>query len=187
MTMFGHAPREPPEPADPGWIRVSSAPLPTYAFVPGRAPHPRRHPDGHSYGRPEPKAAPIAPLRWWESPLYLYALDLYNLGYFWECHEALEALWHAAGRETLEGRFFQGIIQIAAANLKWHLEANGAARELTRRALSRLDDAPADYMGLDVAAFRDEARARAAGERDRPAVLRLTTEAAGRLHAPAQP
>jgi len=55
--------------------------------------------------------------------MYLLGIDLYNLGYFWESHEAFEALWHAAGSASLEKQFFQAIIQIAASNLKFFMGA----------------------------------------------------------------
>jgi len=58
-----------------------------------------------------------------------YGIDLYNHGYYWEAHEAWEALWHAYGRDVPEGRLLHGLIALAAAGVK--------AREGNRRGVVR--------------------------------------------------
>ena len=63
-------------------------------------PHPRRHPEGHSYGHPEPTSLPFEPEGWRTCESYRYGVDLYNAGYFWECHEVFEALWRGVGRRS---------------------------------------------------------------------------------------
>jgi hypothetical protein len=162
-----------PEPPDPAFTRLSSDPLPRYRFVPGRSPHPRRDRQGHSYGHPEPRAERVEAAAWRSSRAYLFGIDLYNLGYFWESHEMLEALWNAAGSASVEKQFFQAIIQIAASNLKFFMGAESAGRALAERALAKLSDVPSDFMGLDVAALRREVAARIAGDQTTPPVLRL--------------
>ena len=108
-----------PEPPDPQWPRYSTRPFPSYRFVPRRTPHPRRDPSGHSYSLPEPKPIPFSVDRWHTSEDYLYGIDLYNFAYWWECHEVFEGLWHAVGHHSEQGNFFQALIQLAAANLKY--------------------------------------------------------------------
>lgn len=49
---------------------------------------------------------------------WLYALELFNGGFYWEAHEAWEAFWHALGRTTPEARHVQGLIHLAAACVK---------------------------------------------------------------------
>ena len=66
---------------------------------------------------------------------YLYAIDLYNYAYWWECHEVLEGLWRA-GQTTKQGNFFRALIQLAAANLK---------RSLGLRAGSGQPDVQSDH------------------------------------------
>lgn len=169
--------KDEPEPPDPGWARLTAGPLPRYRYIPGRSPHPRRDPRGHSYGRPEPAARVVDPARWRESGAYLAGIDLYNLGYWWECHEAFEALWRGVGGETTQGRFYQGLIQVAASNLKLFVGAEKAGRALAQKALSKLEAVPDAFMGIDVAALRRDVEGRADGTRSIPPALQLTQAA----------
>jgi hypothetical protein len=84
---------------------------------------------------------------------YLYGVDLYNGTYWWEAHEVFEAFWHAYGRSTPAGNFFQALIHCAAANLKREIGNEQATRNLVSRALTRLRECPVQYMGLDTAAL----------------------------------
>jgi uncharacterized protein len=130
--------------------RYTTRLFPSYAFIPGQTPHPRRNRQGHSYGKPDPKP-PAFPLdQWRTSEDYRYAVDLYNAGYWWECHEILEGLWHAFGKTTEQGSFFQALIDLAASHLKLTMNAPAASMKLQREALARLEKVPSPYMGLDV-------------------------------------
>jgi len=161
-----------PLPPDPSWPRSSQRPFPRYRFVPGRTPHPRLDPDGHSRGAPEPIPQKLAPDAWRSSESYLYAIDLYNFAYWWEAHEELEAFWNGAGRDGREAAFFQGLIQISASNLKLFMGSNAAASALAERGLSRLSGLGI-YMGVDVVRLDAEVRAHLAGERPLPALIAL--------------
>ncbi|HMV57273.1 MAG TPA: DUF309 domain-containing protein [Nitrospira sp.] len=132
------------------WPRYTDRPLPAYRFIPGRTPHPRRHPQGHSFEQPDPLLRPFEPEHWKTSEDYLWGIDLYNWTYWWEAHEVFEAFWHAYGRHTPAGNFFQALIQCAAANLKRELGHEQATRNLVSRALARLQKCPVHYMGLDT-------------------------------------
>lgn len=135
------------------WPRYSSQALPPYRFLPGLTPHPRRNPLGHSVAEPEPRPRPFEHYQWSNSEDYLYAIDLYNFAYWWEAHEVLEGLWHACGRKTTAGNFFQALIQFAAAHLKRAVGNEIAAHNLARRGLLRLKNSPTLYMGLDTETF----------------------------------
>jgi uncharacterized protein len=133
-------------------------PLPSYGYVPGLFPHPVSDPDGHSHGA-GPRVPPAAdPSRWWESADYLFGVDLFNAGYYWEAHEAWEGLWHACGRGGVAGDFLKGLIQTAAAGVKVRQGvprgvaslAAGAAGYF-RAVLAALGREDARYFGLDVA------------------------------------
>ena len=145
-----------PDPPDPHWPRYSTRPFPSYRFVPGQTPHPRRNPLGHSYGQPEPKPTLFPADQWQTSEDYLYGIDLYNFAYWWECHEIFEGLWHAAGRDTEQGSFFQAIIQLAAANLKCFMGHDAARRNLLQRCARRLSGLPEHYMGVNVTDLRSK-------------------------------
>ena len=87
---------------------------------------------------------------------YLYAIDLYNYAYWWECHEVLEGLWRAAGQTTEQGMFFRALIQLAAANLKRFVGQLHATDRLLRRGLVRLERVSGHYMGIDVVNLRNQ-------------------------------
>ena len=85
-------------------------PLPPYAYVPGGPwPHPTGAPEGHSAGRVQEVAAPIAADAWAGSPAYRRGIVLFNAGYYWEAHEEWEGLWHAAGRSGPTADLLKGL------------------------------------------------------------------------------
>jgi len=94
-------------------------PLPPYAFVPGRGwPHPTSSPDGHSFGQGRVAAEPIRDDDWARSAEYRRGVTLFNAGYYWEAHEAWEALWHAHGRHGPTADVLKGLIKLAAVGVK---------------------------------------------------------------------
>ena len=143
-----------PAPPDPSWPRYSAQAVPPYRFIPGLNPHPRRHPQGHAYGTPETPPPSVPPDRWRDNAVYLHGIDLYNFAYWWECHEALEGLWHLTGHQGTEAQFLQGIIQVAAANLKRHVGSLVGARRLGKEAVERLASVGRRrFMGLELGPF----------------------------------
>lgn len=159
--------------------RYTTEPFPPYRFVPGRHPHPTRDPNGHSYGRPE-VVAPLTPGSWHRCEPYLYAIDLFNHRYWWEAHEALEPLWREAGRETREGLFLQGLIQIAAALLRHSMEPTEAASAKAEEGLGKLQQAPDQFLGVDVPAVVGDVRAVLGGAATAPPRIRLVLPASER-------
>lgn len=98
---------------------LPSAELPKYTYVPGSGvPHPIRDQRGHSYNRKAPPPMGLEPETWAENRSYLWALDLFNSGFYWEAHEEWERLWRATGADTTMGRFLKGLIKLAAAGVK---------------------------------------------------------------------
>ena len=136
---------------------VPDRPFPPYAYLPGRNPHPTRDAGGHSYGRPPDQPDAPDPARWRACDDYLYGIDLFNHGYYWEAHEAWEGLWHACGRQGAIGTYLQALINFAAAGLKarWgnargiRGNAETAARLFTATAM-QLGTPGERYMGLEV-------------------------------------
>ncbi len=147
-----------PHPSDTSRPRYSVHLFPVYRFVPGKNPHPRRDPRGHSYGKPEPTPSAFQPEDWRQSDDYLHGIDLYNFAYWWECHEIFEGHWHAVGRDTEQGNFFQALIQFAAANLKHFTGNHQAAEKLLTSGIIRLQKTPRFYMGIDVADLNENLR-----------------------------
>jgi predicted metal-dependent hydrolase len=163
-----------PVPVDPAWPRYSDRAFPPYRFVPGRGPHPRRDPKGHSYGKPETPPPRVPPERWRENAEYLHGIDLYNQAYWWECHEVLEGLWHLTGHRGREAELLQGVIQAAAANLRRHLGSEDGARRLATEAASRLESVGDPFMGLDARGFAEALkRYHVLGTASAPPLLRL--------------
>ncbi len=142
--------------------RYSSARFPPYRYEPGRSPHPRRDPTGHSYRKPEPRG-----------DVFLVGVDLFNAGFFWESHEAFEALWLRAREGSAEKLGYQGLVQIGASELKRVLGAAGPAKALGERAIEKLRGAPSPFHGLDVRGLEAEIEARLAGSLDRQPWMRL--------------
>src|SRR5437016_2466045 len=87
-------------------------PFPPYAFVPGRTPHPVADPAGHSFGVEPSPTERLDPDRWLRSRTYLYGLDLFNAGYYWESHVEFESLWLAADRKGVVADFLKGLIKL---------------------------------------------------------------------------
>jgi hypothetical protein len=166
-----------PKPSNLQWPRYSSHLWPAYRFVPGVSPHPRRHPKGHSYGQPEPAPSPLAPGQWHANEAYLFGVDLYNFAFWWECHEIFEGFWRAAGAKSEQGRFFQALIHVAAANLKVCMGNPSAAHRLSKAALKRFYVMPQTYMGIDIRVFERDIQAYTDDFRLTPALIRLQISA----------
>jgi hypothetical protein len=65
-------------------------------------------------------------------------VDLFNHEYWWESHEALESLWHAAGRTTAPARFVQSLVHLSAACLNRRRGHQAAGRRQAARSVQAL-------------------------------------------------
>jgi uncharacterized protein len=136
---------------------VPDQPLPPYSFVPGRFPHPVSDPQGHSFGADPPPAELLDPDRWQICRAYLYGVDLFNHGYYWEAHESWEGLWLGCVRTGRTGWFLKGLIKLAAAGVKARAQnprgmqrhARRAA-ELFRQTAQELGAEDIRFMGLPL-------------------------------------
>ncbi|MFT5234089.1 MAG: hypothetical protein ACI9UQ_002131 [Candidatus Krumholzibacteriia bacterium] len=131
--------------------RYTERPLPVYRHVPGKTPHPTGDPAGHSYGLTEPGLPNLNQVPWHTCEHYLYGIDLFNAGYWWECHEVLEGLWHAAGHDSAAGQVLQAVIQCGAAHLQYTDQPRGA-RRLVEYAQRHANLADGCDLGVDLAA-----------------------------------
>jgi uncharacterized protein len=146
--------------------------LPPYSYVPGHdLPHPVTDPRGHLHDSKQQSHEPLFTAGFLEhlppepttrhealaallaaNPTWLYALDLFNHGFYWESHEAWEAFWHALGRNSPEARFIQGLIHLAAAAVKVREGKPTGVSRHTQRARQLLGDVgvanPGGTLGL---------------------------------------
>jgi hypothetical protein len=153
--------------------RYCAAPLPPYRYVPGETPHPVHDPRGYAYGAEE-RAVTIDDRRWQECEAYLHAIDLFNLGYYWEAHEGLEAVWRGAGSASEIGVLLQGVIQVAAALLKLGMGEDEGARRLAAKGCKRLRAAEGVWLGVERRQLADDVDACIAGRSSEAPVIRLT-------------
>lgn len=122
--------------------------LPAYRYVPGRNPHPKESPDGHSYRQSYHCS---------DQEAYLFGIMLFNHGYFWECHEAFESIWLPNRTDPISGPFLQGIIIVAAAMLKLWMGQKTSFDKLISAAMDKfalLEINP--LFGLDLATWKNQ-------------------------------
>ncbi len=155
-----------PEPFNINWDRYCpQVSFPPYRHLPGVTPHPLRDPRGHSYGMEDEKEDnPLPPEMWQRNEAYLYGVDLYNFSYWWEAHEAWEGLWHQA--EGTYRLFLQGLIQVSASLIKYHMRMlrplrtlSIAGRDKLREVVVTCGDRKESYMGINLPVFLDIADA----------------------------
>jgi hypothetical protein len=133
--------------------RYSIPALPPYRFIPGINAHPVRDPEGHSYGEEHSPLKFIDPKNWRQNEEYLFGVDLYNNVYWWESHEAWENVWHTTDKQAAYGQFLQGLIQISAAFIKWHLNQYDGMQRLYEIGFGRLQFVAGlhdTFMGVDL-------------------------------------
>ncbi len=155
----------PSEAASPPRL-VPGIPLPPYTYVPGRFPHPTSDPHGHSFGIAPQRPDPPDAQQWQGCRPYLYGIDLFNHGYYWEAHEVWEGLWHACGRRGPTADFLKGLIHLAAAGVKVregqlqgvHNHARRAAA-LFQQTAAASGAGEARYMGLALTELTHAAQA----------------------------
>lgn len=112
---------------------LPEVPFPPYAFIPGKNPHPEK-----AGGHMEDEEVIVLPLQednYRENKAYLFGLDLFNYGYFWESHVWWEALWHEAGRKGEVADFLKGLIKLSACGVKVELKQTDVSQGHFDRAL----------------------------------------------------
>ena len=112
--------------------RRTEYPFPSYRYIPGKHPHPFRHPQGHGMTHKHFSAKEEN----WENKAALFAADLFDHCYWWEAHELWEQCWLRA--HGIQKQCFQGLIQLSAALLKHHMGHVSARDRLFKRAKEKL-------------------------------------------------
>jgi predicted metal-dependent hydrolase len=100
-----------------------------------------------------------------------YGVDLFNARFYWEAHEAWEAVWRATSRGSTDYFATKGMIQIAASLLTLHMRRIEASRRLASRGADLLERARVGsrkYRQVDLAAVARLARERVADPAELP-------------------
>ncbi|MEX0732901.1 MAG: DUF309 domain-containing protein [Aquisalimonadaceae bacterium] len=135
--------------------RFTGRAFPPYRHLPGATPHPLTDPAGHGGVL---ASAPDSPeqLR----VCFLLGCDLYNHGYWWEAHEAWEAVWHAVNRTGTRGALLQALIQAGNAHLKLRMKRGNAVarlRSAVMEHIARIRSTPDTVcLGIDVIAWSEQ-------------------------------
>jgi uncharacterized protein len=138
--------------------RYTQRTFPRYRYIPTQSPHPVIDPNGHSYKKVEEKVSFSPPEKWKQNDLYLYGVDLFNHGYWWEAHEAWETVWMTTPKTDVHGQFLQGLIQFSAAVLKLYSGSKNGFENLLKESQKKLQVVCRDlaehnrhyYMGLNL-------------------------------------
>jgi hypothetical protein len=100
------------------------------------------------------------------SDAFLWGLDLFNHGFYWEAHEAWEGLWQIADRGGPSRPLFKGLILLSAAGVKLRegkhaaaLRHAGRAAALLRRLGTASDLALDHALGVSPSTLADHAEA----------------------------
>jgi hypothetical protein len=110
--------------------------FPAYAFVPGQHPHPEKE-GGHMFGE---EVSSDQLLGFKDCPAYLYAIDLYNYGYYWEAHVWWECLWHLENRTGDLADFLKALIKLSAGKLKMKMGQEEIANNHIERGLALITE-----------------------------------------------
>ena len=121
--------------------------MPPHAFIPGKN---ARHPDDWFDEIKSSVHAGLAPSQLQHTAAFRAGIIYLETGYFWECHEVLEAVWMQAPNETPEREMVQALIQLANAKLKILMLRPRAAMRLCVMVEQHLARCPAGVPILGV-------------------------------------
>ena len=91
-------------------------------------------------------------------PRFINAVNLFNAGAWYACHDGFEELWHETQGPCRRG--LQGLLQIAVAHLHLERQNQRGATVLLGEGLGRLRSYGACLFGLDLERLRQAATAR---------------------------
>lgn len=128
-------------------------PKPTFAYVPGMT---ARHPEGWFDGLKESVTDDIPVNELHRTMAWQAGRAYFDAGYFWECHEVLEAVWMSTPEGSQERDMTQALIQLANARLKLLMKKPRAAVRLCDMVEAHLGRCPGNrpVLGLTVAEMR---------------------------------
>lgn len=129
------------------WPDLPEALRPPHAYVPGQT---ARHPE--DWFDDVKATVGTSPNRLGDTPAFQTGLAYLGAGYFWECHEVLEAVWLNTAYPSAEREMVQALIQLANARLKLQMRRPRAARRLCDMVQGHLAGCAggAEVLGLQV-------------------------------------
>lgn len=132
--------------------------LPPHVYVPGRSP---RHPDRWFDDLKASVTPDIAPDQLHTTRAFKAGKAFFDAGYYWECHEILEVIWHQTKDPSPERDMVLAFIQLANARLKLLMAHPREAWRLCDMVETHLARCPIDrrVLGLDTAQMLAEAKA----------------------------
>ena len=132
-------------------------PDPPHAYIPGKTP---RHAEDHFDPIKRSVRAGMSAAELAHSDALAAGMQYLATGYYWECHEVLEAVWMETDEGTPERHLVQGIIQLANARLKLLMERPRAARRLCDRVQGHLGQCKGrqTILGIDLEMMHRELR-----------------------------
>ena len=101
--------------------------FPEHAYVPGENP---RHSDGWFDDIKDSVSHDVPASDLHRTHAFQVGCAYLDQGYYWECHEVLEAVWLCTGDPSPERDMVQALIQLANARLKLRMRKPNAARRL---------------------------------------------------------
>jgi hypothetical protein len=129
-------------------------PLPPWLYVPGFSP--RHH--VNFFDDIKASVTPDMPVQKLHETAAFRAGWLYfQRGYYWECHDVLEAVWRQTKDPSPERDMVLALIQLANARLKVLMRQPRAARRLCDMVEAHLSRLPEDrpVLGLEVGQMRE--------------------------------
>ncbi|MGZ2259187.1 DUF309 domain-containing protein [Roseobacter sp. A03A-229] len=135
------------------WPELSPDQRPPYAFIPGQT---ARHPETWFDEIKASVKAGMAPDDLQQTAAFQTGLAYLGAGYFWECHEVLEAVWMQTTDPSPEREVVQALIQLANARLKLAMLRPKAAHRLCEMVEAHLlrCEGDAAVLGLRIADLR---------------------------------
>ncbi len=134
--------------------RYTERPFPPYKFIPGHGQHPEKG-DGYLKGHKIESEA-LTKDNFSNHEVYLYGVDLFNHGHYWDAHVYWEVLWNLAGRKGQTADFLKGLIKLAAAGVKFQLNQPQPAHVHLARAEELFLPLPQPFLGIEPLNYLDE-------------------------------
>lgn len=96
------------------------------------------------------KDTELKEVNWTESDEYLFGIDLFNHGFWFEAHEIWEAVWLAQNKDSETRVFMQGLIQLSAALFKKKSGKYESAERLAAKGIYKLNKLVGIKFGIDI-------------------------------------